>query len=259
MAPAIKPLVALALLAALASPASAWRCWRCDRFLAEDGAPSPMPAPSDTKMATAAAAAPSTIKAAPKADGPAPMAAPSAIQPAAKASLSSAAIVGGAANFSNGVLTIRGIAPAIVITGADGATSLARTGDVIPKINAASTVLFNGMGADGQAVSALLELADPVLTGDVLTAKAKLVEPAMVQAAAGSPLAAAAAAPDTLLPAGTTAFTSAQASIIIDGVQMASGAGDKGWLGAVIGAGVGGAICGWGCGVGGAAIGGWVG
>ena len=112
-----------------------------------------------------------------------------------------------------------------------------------------------------QAVSTLLELSDVKLSGTTLTAKAKVLAPAGVKdkAPAGSPLAIAAAAPDALLPESTKAFDATNSAIVVDGVDPAVAVGDKGWLGAAVGAGVGYSMCGLGCGIGGAAIGGWVG
>ena len=140
-------LILLAILGASMIPNA-----QAGREMAEAAAAAPAKGPAATAPATLQASA-SSAPADPMASAPAPA---KSVAPgkASLAKTSTAAIVGGAANLADGILTVRGVSPTIVITSndaaSDGATSVARTEEALKKTNAPSMVLFAGTDEHGQ-------------------------------------------------------------------------------------------------------------
>ena len=165
-----------------------------------------------------------------------------------------------AVSFTNGKLTIKDPSDTLIKRNgqAFGLASTATTFGAGTKVNAPADAAILGLSDDGAPLTAIARLSNPVLSddGDKLTFDAVILN--TPESEGGSVAATAAKAGKNLIPAGTPAFTATgQAALVFDGADAAGAAGDKSIVGAVVGAGIGSAVCGPWCGAGGALTGAW--
>lgn len=213
------------------------------RALLAEAAPSPMAAPM-------AATAPMAAMAAPAAP-----ATPTAAAPTAAANTDMTLAAEGV-SFADGKLVVKDPADTLVKRNGQ-AIGLASTAATFAagKVTAPAEAVILGVGADGAPLTAVASLSNPILSDDGLTFDAViLAKPASDVGAVG---ATAAKAGTALVPASTPAFKAKTAALIFDGTDASAAAGDKSFVGAVVGAGAGAMLCGPFCAAGGAWAGSW--
>jgi hypothetical protein len=197
------------------------------------------------------------------ATAPAPASAPSAavvVKPsssAAGAATSDMTLAADGVSFSNGKLIIKDPSDTIIKRNGEavGLAGTASTFGAGSKLNGPSEAVVLGVTEAGAPITAIAKLSNPVLADDTLTFDAVILNK---PASADGAVAATAAKAKSLVSPDAPAFKADTAAIVFDGAPAADGtAGQKDFVGAVVGAGIGDALCGAWCAAGGALAGSW--